>query len=85
MSDADLKAYYEQNKERFGTKEERRASHILITAAKDAPAAEREKAKAKAEQLLAEVRKAPGSLRRLPHARTRRIPALPRRAVNSTS
>ncbi|MDI3381148.1 peptidylprolyl isomerase [Xenophilus aerolatus] len=61
VNDADLKAYYEQNKERFGTKEERRASHILITAAKDAPAAEREKAKAKAEQLLAEVRKSPGS------------------------
>lgn len=61
VNDADLKAYYEQNKERFGTKEERRASHILITAAKDAPAAEREKAKAKAEQLLAEVRKSPAS------------------------
>lgn len=59
VSEADLKSYYEQNQSRFGTPEERRASHILITAPQDAPAAEREKAKAKAEQLLAEVRKNP--------------------------
>ena len=31
VNEAELKSYYEQNKERFGTKEERRASHILIT------------------------------------------------------
>jgi len=61
VSEADLKTYYEQNKARFGTKEERRASHILITAPASAPAAEREKAKAKAEQLLAEVKKTPAS------------------------
>ena len=59
VSEADLKSYYEQNQSRFGAPEERRASHILITAPQDAPAAEREKAKAKAEQLLAEVRKNP--------------------------
>lgn len=61
VSDADLKTYYEQNTARFGTKEERRASHILITAPASMPAAEREKAKAKAEQLLAEVKKAPNT------------------------
>ncbi|MDM0058697.1 SurA N-terminal domain-containing protein [Variovorax fucosicus] len=61
VSEADAKAYFEQNKARFGTKEERRASHILITAPASAPAAEREKAKAKAEQLLAEVKKSPAS------------------------
>ncbi|MEJ8849901.1 SurA N-terminal domain-containing protein [Variovorax rhizosphaerae] len=61
VSEADLKTYYEQNKARFGTKEERRASHILITAPASAPAADREKAKAKAEQLLAEVKKSPAS------------------------
>jgi len=59
VNEADLKTYYEQNKARFGTKEERRASHILITAPASASAADREKAKAKAEQLLAEVKKAP--------------------------
>ncbi|MGJ7563171.1 SurA N-terminal domain-containing protein [Variovorax sp. GB1R11] len=61
VSDADLKAYYDQNTARFGTKEERRASHILITAPSSMPAADREKAKAKAEQLLAEVKKTPAS------------------------
>ncbi|MEO5736718.1 MAG: SurA N-terminal domain-containing protein [Variovorax sp.] len=61
VSEADAKAYFEQNKARFGTKEERRASHILITAPASAPAAERDKAKARAEQLLAEVKKSPAS------------------------
>jgi peptidyl-prolyl cis-trans isomerase D len=61
VNEADLKTYYEQNKARFGTKEERRASHILITAPASASAADREKAKAKAEQLLAEVKKAPAT------------------------
>ena len=61
VNEADLKTYYEQNTARFGTKEERRASHILITAPASAPAADRAKAKAKAEQLLAEVKKAPAT------------------------
>ncbi|WP_295379634.1 SurA N-terminal domain-containing protein [uncultured Pseudacidovorax sp.] len=61
VPEADLKAYYDQNKDRFGTKEERKASHILIAAGKDAPAADRAKAKARAEELLAEVRKTPSS------------------------
>ena len=57
----DLKTYYEQNMQRLAGKEERRASHILITAAKDAPAADRTKARAKADELLAAVRKSPKS------------------------
>ena len=61
VSDADLRSYYEQNRARFGTPEERRASHILITAPADAPAADRAKARAKAVELLAEVRKAPAT------------------------
>lgn len=61
VSEADLRSYYDQNSARFGTKEERRASHILIASPASAPAAEREKARAKAEQLLAEVRKAPAT------------------------
>jgi peptidyl-prolyl cis-trans isomerase D len=63
ISDADLQTYYKDNSARFGTKEERRASHILITAPTGMPAADREKAKAKAEQLLADVKK-PRHLRR---------------------
>jgi peptidyl-prolyl cis-trans isomerase D len=59
INEQDLKSYYDQNVERLSGKEQRRASHILITAAKDAPAAEREKAKARAQELLSEVRKNP--------------------------
>ena len=61
VSEADLQSYYQQNAARFGSKEERRASHILITAPTGASAADREKARAKAEQLLAEVKKAPAT------------------------
>ena len=59
VPEADLKTYYDQNIQRLTGQEERRASHILIAAPAGAPAAEREKAKARAEQLLAAVKKAP--------------------------
>ena len=59
VNEADLKTYYEQNAQRLGSAEERRASHILITVPQGAPVAEREKAKAKAEELLALVKKSP--------------------------
>jgi len=61
VSADDMRKYYEENASRYTVAEERRASHILIKAAKDAPAAEKAKAKARAEELLAEVRKNPGS------------------------
>ncbi len=61
--DADeLKKYYQQNEARYGTPEERRASHILIKADASASADERAKAKARAEELLAEVRKQPAAV-----------------------
>ncbi|MEO5607215.1 MAG: peptidylprolyl isomerase, partial [Polaromonas sp.] len=56
INEADLKTYYEQNAQKLSGAEERRASHILIAAPKTAPAAEREKAKAKAQELLAAVK-----------------------------
>ena len=61
VNEADLKTYFEQNSSRLGGAEERRASHILVAAPKGAPAAERDKAKAKAQELLAAVKKAPDS------------------------
>lgn len=61
LNEQDVRSYYEQNAARLSGTEERRASHILITAAKDAPAAEREKARARAQELLAQVRKSPAS------------------------
>ena len=57
----ELRKYYAENEKRYTSPEERRASHILVKAEKSAPAAEREKAKAKAEALLAEVKKTPVS------------------------
>lgn len=62
VPEAELKNYYDQNaKKLYSEPEERRASHILVKADKNAPAEERVKAKAKAEQLLAEVKKNPAS------------------------
>ena len=61
LPEQDLKTYYEQNVQRLAAKEERRASHILINASKDAPAADRAKARAKADELLAALRKSPKS------------------------
>ena len=61
LNEDDLRTYYKENVARLAGKEERRASHILINALKDAPAADREKAKARATQLLEQVRKAPAT------------------------
>jgi peptidyl-prolyl cis-trans isomerase D len=61
VPEEELRKSYEQNASRYTVAEERRASHILVKAAKDAPAAERQKAKAKADALLEQVRKAPAT------------------------
>ena len=65
VSDADIKSYYDQNAKRYTTEEQRRASHILITAPKDAPAKDRAAAKAKADALLAQLRKNPADFAKL--------------------
>jgi peptidyl-prolyl cis-trans isomerase D len=61
LNEADVKTYYEQNVDRLSGKEERRASHILINAPKEMAADERKNARAKADALLEQVRKAPDS------------------------
>ena len=65
VSDADIKSYYEQNAKHYGTEEQRRASHILIKVDKSAPEVEKSTAKAKAEKLLAQVRKSPGDFAKI--------------------
>jgi peptidyl-prolyl cis-trans isomerase D len=65
VSDDDLRKYYEQNAARYATPEERRASHILIKADKSMSAEQRAQAKAKAESLLAEVKKKPSAFAEL--------------------
>src|ERR1700743_1281922 len=49
-SDADLKKYYDDNIAHYRVDGEVRASHILIAAPKDASAADKAKAKQKAEE-----------------------------------
>lgn len=65
VNEADLKTYYEQNAQKMAAKEERRASHILINAPKDASAADKQKAKTKAQELLEQVRKKPAAFAEL--------------------
>ena len=59
LGEADLRKSYQDNLSKYTAPEERRASHILIKAEKDASRADRDKAKARAEALLAELRKTP--------------------------
>ncbi len=61
VSDEEIRDYYEQNKKNYTTDEQRRASHILIKVAKEASAADRMAAKAKADEVLALVRKQPAN------------------------
>lgn len=61
VNEADLKTYYEQNIAKYAQPEQRRASHILIAVPKGASQADKDKAKAKAQELLAQVRKNPES------------------------
>ncbi len=61
VSDAEIEAFYNANKDKFGQPEQRTASHILISVKKDASAADKAAAKAKAEAILADLRKAPAS------------------------
>ncbi len=61
VNESDLKTYFEQNNAKLAGQEERRASHILIAVAKDAPADARAKAKSKAQELLAAIKKDPQS------------------------
>lgn len=53
--------FYDTNKARFVQREERRASHVLIAAKKDAKPEEKKAAREKAEKVLAEVKAKPAS------------------------
>src|SRR6201997_3247792 len=58
-SDADLKKYYDDNIAHYRTDGQVRASHILIAAPKDASAADKAKAKQKADEVLAQLKAHP--------------------------
>jgi len=59
LSEEDLRKYYAENETRFTAAEERQVSHILVKVDKDGSKADRDKARVKAEGLLAEARKNP--------------------------
>ena len=65
VSDAEVADFYAKNQKRFATDEQRTASHILITTRKDASAADNAAAKAKAEAILAQVKKAPADFAKI--------------------
>ena len=60
VSDEEVRQYYEDHQAEFGTQEQRQAAHILISVAKSGSDAEKQAAKAKAEQILQQVKQSPG-------------------------
>jgi peptidyl-prolyl cis-trans isomerase D len=60
VDEAEIKKYYDEHQPEFGTQEQRQAAHILISVAAQAPDADKQAAKAKAEQVLQQVKQAPG-------------------------
>ncbi len=65
VSDADIEAAYKANAARYSTPEQRQASHILIRADKNAPEATVKEASDKAEQVLGQLKAAPGDFAKL--------------------
>ncbi|WP_159912966.1 SurA N-terminal domain-containing protein [Pantoea sp. 18069] len=61
LNEDDLRTYYQENLARLAGQEERRASHILINATRDASAADRTQAREQAQALLEQLRKDPQS------------------------
>ncbi len=59
VDDAEVKKYYDENSAKFQGNEQRRASHILIAFGVNATAQQKQQAKAKAEDILAQVKKSP--------------------------
>ncbi|MBB3119985.1 SurA N-terminal domain-containing protein [Pseudoduganella violacea] len=69
-TDEEVANFYKQNEKRFTTPETRRASHILVALKQGASAAEKSAAKAKAEAILADVRKNPGDFAKIAKAKS---------------
>jgi len=65
VEDAEIRKYYDEHQPEFGTQEQRQVYHILIKVAAQAPDAEKQAAKAKAEQVLQQVKQSPGKFEEL--------------------
>lgn len=65
VTDKEAEKYFDEHRAEFEQAEERRASHILINAPESAPEAEKSAARAKAQQLLTQIRQAPQDFEKL--------------------
>ncbi|MBI3903303.1 MAG: SurA N-terminal domain-containing protein [Nitrosomonadales bacterium] len=65
VDDAEVKNYYDEHQAEFGAAEQIHAAHILITVSAQAPEADKQSAKAKAEQVLQQVKQSPGKFAEL--------------------
>lgn len=70
VTDAEITDYYNKNLKAYTTPEQRTASHILINAGRDAKPADHAAAKAKAQAVLAEVRKNPANFAEIAKAQS---------------
>ncbi|NNG25749.1 SurA N-terminal domain-containing protein [Telluria aromaticivorans] len=70
VTDAEVADYYNKNVKSYTTPEQRTASHILVNLARDAKPADQAAAKAKAEAVLAEVRKNPANFAEIAKAQS---------------
>ena len=59
VTEEEIKSFYKANADKYQNQQQREASHILIAASKNAPPVEKAKAKAKAEDVLNQIRKNP--------------------------
>ncbi len=59
VSEDEVKAFYKTNADKYQNQQQREASHILIAASKNTAPAEKAKAKAKAEDVLGQIKKNP--------------------------
>jgi peptidyl-prolyl cis-trans isomerase D len=65
VSDDEVKRYYDDNAAKFQGNEQRRASHILIAFGVSATPEQKQQAKAKAEEILAQIKKNPSKFEQL--------------------
>lgn len=63
--DTEIKQYYDEHQSEFGEPEQRQAAHILIAVSAQASAADKSAAKAKAEQILQQVKQSPAKFAEL--------------------
>lgn len=59
VSDEEIRKYFDEHQDEFGQAEERRASHILLTVPADATEEQKASIKARAEQILEQVKQDP--------------------------